>query len=234
MPSLPVSVPGFEAFGLRDLGLQQSTAGALAADLQLPGGYTAAVTGFYQVLRLTDVRDPTIDPMLIDPTGPDYLVSRRGRSYGAELLVRRADQGRLYGWLAYTLSWSLREDDNGVFGRSSWDERHILNLVAGWRLGHGYTVGARVHYNTGRPAPVFNSDGDYRQLPAFYQLDLRAERRFVFNRFVLDVYADFANATLTRETVQLVADIDQTTGARGVREQSFQLILPTIGLHAEL
>jgi hypothetical protein len=101
--------------------------------------------------------------------------------------------------------------------------------VAGYRLRGGYSVGAHVHFNTGRNAPIIGSGGDYRQLLAFYQLDLRAERRIVFDRFVMSIYADFANATLTREVVQVVQ-----IGGDAPEERSFHLILPTIGVHAEL
>ena len=206
MPSLPVSVAGFEAFGLADLGLQTSVGGSLGVQAKLPGEVTAHVTGYYQRLRLTDVRD--IDLMSLDPGAPDFLISRRGRAYGAELLVRRADRGRLFGWLAYTLSWSLREDDNGIYGRSDWDQRHNMNLVGGYRLRGGYSAGARFHLNTGRRAPVIGSGGLYQQLPAFYQLDLRFERHFVFDKFMMSLYADFANATLTRQVVQVVYAYD--------------------------
>jgi hypothetical protein len=232
MPSLPVSVPGFEAFGLADIGLQTSIGGSLGVETRWPNALSVSVTGYAQRLRVTDVRN--IDLVNPDPAAPDFLVSRRGRAAGVELLVRRADQGRLFGWLAYTLSWSLREDDNGVLGRSDWDQRNILNLVGGYRLRGGYSLGARFHYNTGRLAPIFNSDGQYQNLPAFYQLDLRGDRRFVFDRFVLDVFADFANATLTREVVQLVAVRDPATGqVSGVQQGTFRIILPTIGVHGE-
>jgi hypothetical protein len=234
MPSLPVSVPGFEGFGLADLGLQTAIGGSLGVETRLPQGLTAAVTGYYQQLRLTDVRDIAFNvTQNVDPTAPDYLVMRRGLSYGAELMVRRADQGRFFGWLSYTLSWSFRYDDNGVLGRSDWDQRHILNLVGGYRLRRGYSLGARFHYNSGRLAPIFESGGQYRELPAFYQVDLRAERRFVFDRFVLDLYADFANLTLTRETVQLANRFDPVSGRMFVDDQSFRIILPTIGVHGE-
>src|SRR5258708_22205029 len=153
-----------------------------------------------------------------DPAAPDFLVSRRGLATGIELLVRRAEAGRLYGWLAYTLSWSSREDDNGVFGRSDWDQRHILNLVTGYRLRGGYSVGARVHYNTGRYAAVFNSGGLYQPLPAVYELDLRAQRRVVFDRFVLDFFVDVANPTLTRQVVHLEAAHDSATAETAVQQ----------------
>jgi hypothetical protein len=233
MPSLPVSVAGFEAFGLADYGLQTSLTGSLGVETALPRAFALSVTGYAAQLRLTDVRD--IDLTSIDPGAPDFLVSRRGRAYGAEVLLRKTDRGRLYGWLAYTLSWSLREDDSGVFGRSDWDQRHILNLVTGYRMRGGYSVGARFHFNTGRHAPIVGSPGgQYQDLPAFYQLDLRAERRIVFDRFVMSLFADFANTTLTREVVQVVWDYDPNTGMRGPVQRDFHLILPTIGIHAEL
>jgi hypothetical protein len=231
MPSLPVSVPGFEAFGLADLGAQTSIGGSVGVETRLPRSFTLGVTGYYETLRLTDVRN--IDLQNIQPTEADFLVSRLGRAYGAELLLRRANEGRLFGWLAYTLSWSLRADDNGVYGRSDWDERHVLNLVTGYRLRGGYTVGARFHLNTGRWAPVINSNGEYQQIPTYYQLDLRAERHFVFDRFAMDVYVDVANATYDHEVLQLTATLDPVTGQPATQSGSVFLVLPTVGLHAQ-
>ena len=40
MPSLPVSVAGFEAFGLADLGLQTSLGGSLGFEARLPRSLT--------------------------------------------------------------------------------------------------------------------------------------------------------------------------------------------------
>ena len=232
MPSLPVSVPGFEAFGLADLGAQTSLGGSLGVEARLPGRLTLGVTGYYQKLRVSDVRN--IDIEQNNPTAPDFLVARDGRAYGAELLLRRADTGRFFGWLAYTLSWSQRYDDSGVLGRSDWDERQILNLVAGRRLGRSYTVGARFHLNTGRWAPVVGPGrgGDYQELPTYYQIDLRAERRFVFDRFVMDVYADFANVTLEPEVLQLDA-VNSYTDGTTIQQDRIKLVLPTVGLHAQ-
>jgi hypothetical protein len=232
MPSLPVSVPGFEAFGLADYGAQTSLGGSLGVETRLPGHLTLGVTGYYQKLRLTDVRNIDIDQSGENqPSDLDFLVARDGRAYGAELLLRRADTGRFFGWLAYTLSWSQRYDDNGVLGRSDWDERHILNLVAGRRLGRSYTVGLRFHLNTGRWAPVFLGGGEYQQLPAYYQIDLRAERRFVFDRFVMDVYADVGNVTRNTEVLQL--DAVPTSSGQMIQQDKVDLFLPTVGLHAQ-
>ncbi len=231
MPSLPVSVAGFEAFGLADLGAQTSLGGSVGAQARLPGRFSLDVTGYYQRLRVTDVRN--IDINNPQPTAADFLVSRMGRAYGLEVLLRRADAGRLFGWVAYTLSWSQRYDDTGVLGRSDWDERHIFNLVSGYRITRATTVGLGFHLNTGRWAPVINSpDGAYQQLPLYYQLDLRAERRFIFNTFVMDLYADFENVTLNPEIVQLQS-AGSPTSPMAVSPEALKLILPTIGVHAQ-
>ncbi len=231
MPSLPVSVAGFEAFGLADLGAQTSVGGSLGAQTQLPGRFSLDVTGYYQRLRVTDVRNIDINnPQL---AAADFLVSRIGRAYGLEVLLRRAETGRLFGWIAYTLSWSQRYDDTGVLGRSDWDERHILNLVSGYRMGHATTVGLGFHLNTGRWAPVIQSSaGAYQQLPLYYQIDLRAERRFIFNWFVMDLYADFENVTLNPEVVQLQS-MPTPSAPMAVGKEALRLILPTIGIHAQ-
>jgi hypothetical protein len=230
MPSLPVSVAGFEAFGLADLGAQTSIGGSVGAETRLPWQLSLDVTGYYQRLRLTDVRNIDIDNP--QPTSADFLVSRLGRAYGVEILLRRADVGRMFGWIAYTLSWSQRYDDTGVLGRSDWDERHILNVVSGYRIGRT-TLGLGFHLNTGRWAPVINSpDGAYQQLPLYYQIDLRAERRFVFDRFLMDVYADVENLTLNPEVVQLQS-VATPSMPGGFAQQSLKIILPTVGVHAQ-
>ena len=56
MPSLPVSVPGFEAFGLADLGLQTSLGGSLGVETRWAHALSVSVTGYAQRLRVTDVR----------------------------------------------------------------------------------------------------------------------------------------------------------------------------------
>jgi len=77
----------------------------------------------------------------------------------------------------------------------------VLNLVAGYRFGGGVTFGTRFHLNTGRPYPVYDrrssNPPDYERLPAFYQLDLRLDKRFVFDRYTLDVYIEAVNATVS-------------------------------------
>jgi hypothetical protein len=103
--------------------------------------------------------------------------------------------------------------------------------VSGVRFRGGYSLGGRFHVNTGRPYPVFDDDNpgppDYIRLPTFYQVDLRADKRFVFDKYVLDVYIEAVNTTLTRQ----VFDVKRSMGR--VDEKAYKIILPSLGLHAE-
>jgi hypothetical protein len=183
LPSLPFQLPGIEGGGLDRHGLQTAWHGGLGVEADLRG-LELDLTSFIQRYKLTDMRDPEFGDPLLD----DFLIRRDALSYGLELMVRRPPGERLHGWLAYTLSRSLRAFEGGVVGPSDWDQRHVLNLVLGYRWGRT-TLGTRFHLHTGRMVSVGGvMPLEMARLPAFYQLDLRIDRRFVYERFVLDLY----------------------------------------------
>ena len=228
MASLPVAVPGFESFGLGTIGTQTSKQGSMGIEQPLGSQLALELTGFYQRMRLTDL----LSVFNYDPQDPRLLELREGESYGMELMLRRPQSHRFFGWLSYTLSYSQRlVGPSRSRAWSDWDQRHVLNLVSGIRLPRGYSLGGRFHVNTGRPYPVFDDDQpgfpDYVRLPTFYQLDLRADKRFVFDRYVLDLYVEAVNTTMTRQ----VFDIKRAMGV--VDEKAYRIVLPSIGVHAE-
>jgi hypothetical protein len=228
LPSLPLQVPGAENFGLALYGLQTSWQGSLAVGTAHLWGLETSVTGYVQRYVLTDVRDPVISRNF-DPFAEDYLVRRDALSYGMELMVRRAPSQRLHGWLSYTISSNQRALGAGVIGPSDWDQRHVANLVMGYRLGR-YTLGGRAHVNTGRPVLVSSAQGQqFVRLPTFYQVDLRCDRRFYFDKFVLDAYVELVNATLSRQVIGL----SQLATEAEPRPDDFRIVLPSIGVHAE-
>jgi hypothetical protein len=231
MPSLPVGVPGFESFGLATYGLQRSRQAALGVESALEDVLGVDVnldtSLFYQRLHLSDLRNSLIP----DPQTPDLLEPREGDSYGIELMLRRPMKHKLYGWLAYTLSRSRRVVD-GIIVPSDWDQRHIVNLVLAYRWPRGYSTSVRFHYNSGRPFPLYSKRSrdveGYIRLPGFPQLDLRADKRFVFDVFVLDVYLELVNSTLSRE----VFDVKREESGV-VTENYYRLVLPSAGVHVE-
>jgi hypothetical protein len=188
----------------------------------------ASATGFYQRLKLTDL----LSVFNYDPSDSRLLELRDGESYGLEVMLRRPPSHRINGWLAYTLSKSMRlVGPSGAQAYSDWDQRHILNLVVGVRLPAGFRVGGRFHLNTGRPYPIFDDDNpgppEYKRLPTFYQADLRVDKGFVFDHFVMNVYVEAVNTTLSKQ----VFDIKRILGEEDARY--YQIVLPSLGVHAE-
>ena len=227
--SLPVAVPGFESFGLDAIGTQTSKQGSLGIEQGITDALSLDLSGYYQRFRLTDL----LSLFNYDLGDPRLLEVRDGESYGVEVLLRRPPSHRFYGWLAYTWSRSYRRvGPSEAKAFSDWDQRHVVNLVLGARLPKGFGLGGRFHLNTGRPYPLFDDANpgppEYIRLPTFYQIDLRAEKRFVFDRFVMDVYIEAVNATLTKQV------FDAKIGDDGERaDRYYKIVLPSLGLHAE-
>jgi len=203
------------------LGIESALEDRLGIDVNLD------TTLFYQRLHLTDLRNSLIP----DPQSRDLLEPREGESYGVELMLRRPMKHKLYGWLAYTLSRSLRVVD-GIIVPSDWEQIHVLNLVVGYRWPKRYSTSMRFHYNSGRPYPLYDARSTdvegYVRLPGFPQLDVRADKRFIFDTFVMDAYVELVNATLSREVFDLKREYSGM-----VTENAYRLVLPSVGVHVE-
>jgi hypothetical protein len=129
-------------------------------------------------------------------------------AYGFEMLLRREVTEHAYGWLSYTFSKSGQSRGGGPLSSTAFDQPHTLNAVASWKPGGGWELGARFRLTSGRPeTPVndatFDADageydsvrGDQRsqRTPSFHQLDLRAERSWLFNNWSIGLYLDIQN-----------------------------------------
>lgn len=177
-----------------DLGVAQGLGGGVSVELQ----------GFWK--GLDDLVVPTARY-----GGVPYDNAGSGTILGGELLLRV--QGAVFdGWVAYTLSRSRRVDRPGEPERFfSFDQTHVLALVAGVQLGAGFRFGARFRYATGNPfTPLepayFDAGADVwvpraaagllsRRSEAFLQLDIRLDKTFVFDLWRLAVYLELNNAT---------------------------------------
>jgi TonB family protein len=168
-----------------------------------------------------------------------------GRVYGVDLLLRYRSQGRFFGWVAYTLSRSTRSNDSNEPSRLFiYDQTHILNLLASYRLGKGWEVGGRFRYMSGflydaYPGGLFdNSTGNYmhygvaerRRMDAFHQLDIRIEKAFQRETYRYSIYLDVIN-TYFRSSPDFMTfkyDLSQT------KALSLSLpLLPSFGIRGE-
>lgn len=137
-------------------------------------------------------------------------------SYGFEALIKREITEHAYGWLSYTYSKSLQRTGTGdTWIHTSFDQPHVLNAVASYKPGGGWELGARFQLASGRPdTPVLGATYDADcgcyapvrgptrsiRIPNFYQLDLRAEHDWIYERWSLGVYLDVINALNLQNT----------------------------------
>jgi outer membrane receptor for ferrienterochelin and colicin len=213
----PPSLQGGEldaTFGNPDLGSRYSIQSSLGAEWNIRPDLLLDMEVFYN--RLYDI--PVSTSATIERNGqqvPQNLVNEgRGRIWGFELLLRQALTRRLFGWIAYSYSQSQRLDRVGDNWRYfDFDQTHVLTAIASYKLGAGWEVGARVRYATGNPqtpvtgavrdeitdsyVPIFGPVNSER-LPAFFQVDVRIDKIWVFDNWSLDLYLDVQNVTNAR------------------------------------
>jgi TonB family protein len=178
-----------------------------------------------------------------------YIDEGIGRVYGWDLLIKHDAQKYVFGWIAYTLMKAERQDHPGEPWRPfQYDQTNILTLVLGTHLPKDFDVGVRFRWVTGNPVTlqtvavgsprVYDADRDAyfpgtnpaygSRLPDFVQLDLRVDKRFVFNKWIFAVYLDVSNVT-NRSNVEGYAysyDFTRQAAVTGLP------ILPSLGLRA--
>jgi len=113
--------------------------------------YDFSVEGYYrQINHVLDYRDGKSFASEIEIER--LMLSGKGKGYGLELSARK-NNGRLTGWVGYTLSWSKTKIDGINQGRwydANNDRRHDINVVAMYRLNKRWTLGASWVFNSGQ------------------------------------------------------------------------------------
>jgi len=147
----------------------------------------------------------------------------RSRSKGLELMLKHSSK-RWFGMLSYTLSQSERTDDPQL--RPGWrpfelDQRHNLNVAASIPL-EKWRVGARIHVVSGTPLPPPLSGN----LPLFFQLDVRVDRKWPQCWGDVNFYADIQNITNRRNVEGRNFDVDDLF----IKESRGLPIAPFIGV----
>lgn len=169
-----------------------------------------------------------------------------GRVIGLETLLRYKPDERFFGWLAYTLSRSTRQNGPGqpeyLF---QFDQTHILTLLGSYRLGRGWEIGGRFRLVSGRmytpnqygfydanagvnlPLSAYPPFGE--RMPMFHQLDIRVDKTWQFAAWKLGFYADVLNVYNHSNTDGVSYNYNYT---RSTYANSLPII-PSLGLRGE-
>ncbi len=146
--------------------------------------------------------------------GDEEIVSTgKGRAYGMEMLLKLTQWKNINLTGTYTLFRSEFTNIAGVYLPSTWDTRHLLNLIASYKLPGDWNIAGRWRFSGGAPySPIdFNLSSqrdawDVQNLPYIdyanynslrlkpnHQLDLRIDKEFYFKKWLLNLYTDVQN-----------------------------------------
>jgi hypothetical protein len=216
-PSFVLSAPGLE-IGSLARGLQSALQTSHGVEARAPLDTTLVATVFLNsYFGLTDAL-ATCSAGAVPSTDLGCLDTRtRGRSVGAEVLLRRSFSSRVGAWVSYTLSRSTVEVAHPTSGTpelpASFDRPHVLNGALSVDLGGGWHAGGRFTYYSGLPYTAQVQGlllGPTTRLPDFWRLDVRFEKRWlVASRWHLAAVLEGMNVTLNKEAISA----DCTTGA---------------------
>jgi hypothetical protein len=156
------------------------------------------------------------DITLVEDDGS--LGQGQGVAYGVETLLR-AELGELAGWVSYTWSRSLRQEEPGhLWEPHEWDQPHNLVTVLAWDLPAGWVLASRFRISSGFPV---DEDVEYAydvlimdqrciadptitgrysscpdpegRLPANHALDFKVSRVWSLRSWSIEGYLDIQN-----------------------------------------
>jgi len=220
-------------------GLQGAYQMAEGIEGRLPLSLRSTVTAFYAANRNTSDFVGDCGTLASNCSTVDRV---DGRTYGLEILLKRALTERLGGWVAYTLSRAERWIGNVPY-LSPFDRTHVVSAVLSYDFGSGFRAGARATYYTGRPdVPSFSFPGSttdfefspgqvpQHRLPDFFRLDLRAEKRWDLggHRWIAAI-VEFFDANLAKEAIDFQCNV--VAGLCSAQKVG-PIALPSIGVNA--
>ncbi|MDD4971640.1 MAG: TonB-dependent receptor [Paludibacter sp.] len=146
--------------------------------------------------------------------GDEQITSTgKGRAYGIEVLYKIMEMKKMNLTATYTYFRSEFTDAAGIYLPSSWDTRHMFNLIGSYKFRQNWNVAVRWRFIGGAPyTPILAISSnkavwdiskqpllDYSKFNSLrrantHQLDVRIDKEFYFKKWVLNLYTDIQNA----------------------------------------
>jgi TonB family protein len=170
---------------------------------------TLDATGFYKDLGSM----VSVTPTLADGSSPATRLDNngKGRVYGLEFVAKHELTKKFVGWIALTMMRSERLDSGATAWRLfEYDQPFILTILGSYQLPRNWQIGGRFRYTSGNPTTpvvgsVYNASADSylpiygakysTRVPAFAQLDIRLDKRWIYNKWIFNAYVDLQNVT---------------------------------------
>jgi hypothetical protein len=172
----------------------------------------------------------------------NYENGGTGKIYGGEVQAKWRKE-EWSGQVVYTLLKSERTIPGFGTRPAEFDQTHNLNLIGAFNSDR-WTYSARFRYVSGLPyTPVrgasFDTDNDVyiplagqlfsQRFNDFKQLDIRIDRKFIYDEWILSAYVDIQNITNSEnaQNIEYSFDYSSKEKVRGLP------ILPTFGVKGE-
>ncbi len=160
-----------------------------------------------------------------------------GKAKGIEIFIQKTLTKSLYGTISISLNDVKYKAIDGIERRSDFDNRYVMNISGGYKLGTDWEFSAKFRAAGGRPyTPInpVNGEIDYFNynsltLPMYHRLDVRAEKRWFFSKWTLTTYIDIQNVYNRQNVFEYRWDIfkKEIVTSKNIG------ILPSIGISAE-
>lgn len=166
--------------------------------------------------------------------GDEQIISiGKGRAYGVEVFCKIMEMNNHNITATYTYFRSEFTDVNNIYRPSSWDTKHLFNLIASYKLPKNWDIAARWRFVGGAPyTPVdmnlstlktawditnqpYKDYSNYNslRLPSTHQLDIRIDKEFYFKTWVLNLYTDVQNVyNFKAKSTPMYTNKDANTG----------------------
>lgn len=200
LPSTGAQIPnGLWVPAMEEIPIERGLQLALGGVRRFPStGLEFSLESYYRTMRsLVDYKSNRFAYQAAAKGWPDILESGKGRSFGAEAMLRRENR-RLGGWISYTLARANRRFvhlNDGAAYPDLYDRRHDFSIAAHYRFTPHTTVGVVWVYGTGYPvwAPIGQYRDPFGEFDEDHFLDygpVNASRAPVMHR--LDLSAQFS------------------------------------------
>ena len=191
---------------------------------------------------------PFFDPRVVNgkiftpPPNPLYASSLRGYARGVEFFVQRSTANGFTGWISYAFGRTgMRDGVSQAHFVSDYDQRHTVNVYAGYRLRSSVNLSLRSNFGSGFPIPGFlrAAGGSYyladtrnaARLTAYFRTDFRVNRAWTRDKWKLTLYGEIVNLTNRSNYVfESLDSFNARTGQAFVTVDSMFPILPSAGL----